>query len=57
MLPVVPTLVIEPITVNVAPSPAANPSPDTITFLFVNAVPSYGFLEESLVNVTFLLEI
>ena len=57
MLTLVPTLVIVPVTANFAPSPSANPSPDTITFLFVNAVPSYGFLEESLVNVTFLLEI
>ena len=41
-------------TANVAPSPSANPSPDTLTFSFVNGVPSYGLESVALVNLTVL---
>ena len=52
VLALVPTFVIVPVTANVAPSPAANPSPVTSTFSFLNAVPSYGLESVALVNTT-----
>ena len=41
-----------PVTSYVAPSPSANPSPLTVTVLFVNGVPSYVLLSVALVSVT-----
>ena len=49
-----PTSVIDPVTLNVAPSPSMNPSPVISTLPFVNAFPSYCLESVALVNVTSL---
>ena len=49
-----PVFVIDPVTLNVAPSPSANPSPVISTLPFVSAVPSYCLESVALVNVTSL---
>ena len=52
MLSLDPTFVWLPVTSYAAPSPAANPSPLTVTVPFVSAVPSYVFESVALVSVT-----
>ena len=46
-----------PVTLYVAPSPSANPSPPTETFLFVRYFPSNSLLSVADVRVTSLLVI
>ena len=47
-----PTSVWLPVTLYVAPSPSTNPSPVTVTLLFVSGLPSYSFVSVALVSVT-----
>ena len=46
------TFVTDPVARISLTSPSTNPSPVTVTCGLVNAVPSYGLLAPSLVNVT-----
>ena len=47
-----PAIVWLPVTLYVAPSPSAKPSPPTVTVSFVSGVPSYFFESVALVSVT-----
>ena len=49
-----PAFVMDPVTLNVTPSPSTNPSPVISTLPFVNALPSYCLESVALVNVTSL---
>ena len=52
-----PCIVWLPVTLYVAPSPSANPSPPTVTLSFVSGSPSNSFSADPDVRVTFLLAI